>query len=154
MFQIAYIGCQLADRGDDDSNGWSALNKITTTMQASASLLLMIAEIVAWVALVLLDNGIGLVKPVEVTKKRIRTTRATYWFAGFWICFQFVIWAVSLATLWPQNENSSATIAPFVLDVPSKGLLAIAILAILIRAIVIRVRFRKAQHIKRVSLGT
>lgn len=153
MLQIAYIACQLADKDDDYTGPATTLSKITTTLQYSADCVIVSAETVAWVALVLLDNGIGLVKPVEVTRKRIRTTRAVYWIAALCVVLQLISWAIYLAQLWPPNSDGGILIAPFFIDAACKGILAIGILAILIRAIVVRVRFRKAQHVQRVSIG-
>lgn len=102
----------------------------------------------------MLDNGIGLVKPAEVTRKRRRTTIAVYLIIGLCIIFHIILWAVYLVFEWTPTIDSLPAIEPYFLDLVARCILGIATVVTLIRAIVVRVRLRKLQHVRRVSLHT
>lgn len=158
LLQMAAIACQILQDTSDVSlynpYYYPSFYSVPLTLDATATFLLLIAELIVWVALMLFDNGICLMKPVKVTKRRTRSTLAAYIFFGLMAMLQTIAWALDLTRILEKWDRFTPAqpVAQLCLTTAASACLGIAIIVLLIRSIMLRVRFRKARHVKRVRI--
>lgn len=127
--------------------------RIGDALQDTTEYLFVMTELIVFAALVLFDNGICLMKPLRVTKRRTGWLYTVYAVFGVLGTMQTISWVIDLnGTITPEHSNHDTDLAGFYVGMAASAVLGLGIIALLVRSIVLRVRFRKDRHVRRVSI--